>query len=487
MAIKFSELPSQTNVTGALALVAVDVGPDNYTATVDNVRHYMFTNPTFTGTVSGVTATHVGLGNVTNESKATMFTSPAFTGTVTGVTAAMVGLGNVTNESKATMFANPTFTGTVSGITAAMVGLGNVANESKATLFTSPALTGTPTSTTAAAGTNNTQIATTAFVSTAVSNLIGAAPSTLDTLNELAAALGNDANFSTTITNALGLKAPTTNPTFSGTVAMGAYTATTGTINVNNTGYSLTVTGNQNSIGSRVVNASEGATHNANLLVSSGTTNPVQASLVSTHSTAAASLEIANANFYLRGATSNRDIFIAVNNNQDAIKVTGLDKSVIVYSANASTSTISGALQVVGGVGVQGQIFTGGLTVQGLTSLQQYTESINTKTNANNTVEHDYSTGTIFLHTNIFNNFTANFTNVPTTTNKAITFKLILVQGATPYMATTVQINGDPQTINWLNSTPPTGNSGKRDVVVFTLIRSGSVWTVLANIDSFGV
>jgi hypothetical protein len=69
-------------------------------------------NPAFTGTVSGVTATHVGLGNVTNESKATMFASPTFTGTVSGVTATHVGLGNVTNESKATMFTNPTFTGT---------------------------------------------------------------------------------------------------------------------------------------------------------------------------------------------------------------------------------------------------------------------------------------------------------------------------------------------------------------------------------------
>ena len=40
-------------------------------------------SPTFTGTVSGVTATHIGLGNVTNESKATMFTAPTFTGAVT--------------------------------------------------------------------------------------------------------------------------------------------------------------------------------------------------------------------------------------------------------------------------------------------------------------------------------------------------------------------------------------------------------------------
>ena len=70
----------------------------------------------------GTYLTSIGLGNVTNESKATMFSSPTFTGTVSGVTATMVGLGNVTNESKATMFASPTFTGTVSGITAAMVG-----------------------------------------------------------------------------------------------------------------------------------------------------------------------------------------------------------------------------------------------------------------------------------------------------------------------------------------------------------------------------
>ena len=67
----------------------------------------------------------------------------------------------------------------------------------------SPALTGTPTAPTAGAGTNTTQVATTAFVSTAVANVIDAAPGALDTLNELAAALGDDANFSTTITNSI--------------------------------------------------------------------------------------------------------------------------------------------------------------------------------------------------------------------------------------------------------------------------------------------
>jgi hypothetical protein len=70
----------------------------------------------------------------------------------------------------------------------------------------SPALSGTPTAPTAAAGTNTTQVATTAFVSTAVANLVDTAPAALDTLNELAAALGDDPNFATTVSTSIGTK-----------------------------------------------------------------------------------------------------------------------------------------------------------------------------------------------------------------------------------------------------------------------------------------
>jgi hypothetical protein len=72
----------------------------------------------------------------------------------------------------------------------------------------SPTLTGTPAAPTATAGTNTTQIATTAFVSTAVANLINSAPGALDTLDELAAALGDDASFATTVTNSIATKLP---------------------------------------------------------------------------------------------------------------------------------------------------------------------------------------------------------------------------------------------------------------------------------------
>lgn len=70
----------------------------------------------------------------------------------------------------------------------------------------SPALTGTPTAPTATAGNSSTQLATTAFVAAAVAGVINGAPGALDTLNELAAALGNDGNFATTITNGLAEK-----------------------------------------------------------------------------------------------------------------------------------------------------------------------------------------------------------------------------------------------------------------------------------------
>ena len=72
-----------------------------------------------------------------------------------------------------------------------------------------PILTGTPVAPTATAGTNTTQLATTAFVKTAVDNLVSSAPGALDTLNELAAAIGDDANYAATITTALATKQAT--------------------------------------------------------------------------------------------------------------------------------------------------------------------------------------------------------------------------------------------------------------------------------------
>jgi hypothetical protein len=133
--------------------------------------------------------------------------------------------------------ASPTFTGTVSGIDKTMVGLGNVDNTSDANKpvstaaqtaldlkapLASPALTGTPTAPTAAANTDTTQIATTAFVKTAVANLVDGAPELLDTLNELAAAISDDANFATTLTTSVGTKVSKAGDTMTGLLVLSA-------------------------------------------------------------------------------------------------------------------------------------------------------------------------------------------------------------------------------------------------------------------------
>lgn len=89
-----------------------------------------------------------------------------------------------------------------------------------------PALTGTPTAPTAASNTNTTQIATTAYVQTEITDLIGGAPGALDTLNELAAAIDDDASYASTITTALGGKSPTagnTSLTTVGTISTGIW------------------------------------------------------------------------------------------------------------------------------------------------------------------------------------------------------------------------------------------------------------------------
>jgi hypothetical protein len=60
------------------------------------------------------------------------------------------------------------------------------------------------------------------YVDTAVANVIDSAPAALDTLNELAAALGDDANFSTTVTNSIATKLPLAGGTMTGNIVMGS-------------------------------------------------------------------------------------------------------------------------------------------------------------------------------------------------------------------------------------------------------------------------
>jgi hypothetical protein len=83
------------------------------------------------------------------------------------------------------------------------------------------ALGGNPTTSTQSTGNNTTRLATTAFVQTELSALVDSSPSALNTLNELAAALGDDASFSTTVTNSIATKVPLAGGTMTGTLNFG--------------------------------------------------------------------------------------------------------------------------------------------------------------------------------------------------------------------------------------------------------------------------
>jgi hypothetical protein len=196
-------------------------------------------SPTFTGTVTGVTKAHVGLADVDNTADTAKpvstaqqtaldlkapIASPTFTGTVSGINATMVGLGNVNNTADADKpvstaaqtaldsklasataattyapIASPTFTGTVAGITKGMVGLGLVDNTADASK---------PVSTAQASAIATAKSEAIADATSQVNALLTGAPAALNTLDELAAALGDDANFASTVTTSLAAKTP---------------------------------------------------------------------------------------------------------------------------------------------------------------------------------------------------------------------------------------------------------------------------------------
>ena len=181
-------------------------------------------NPTFTGTVAGVSSTHVGLGDVSNITTSAMRA---------GVTKANVGLSNVADASIATIMGN-NLTGTIGGTANATVKSGAAAGATANQDSTSSIRSGTTKANVGLSavvnqavtvvsgklkfdGTSQTMDADTidgdskatvkaAAVSTAETNIIGAAPGALNTLNELAAALNDDASFNSTITTSIATK-----------------------------------------------------------------------------------------------------------------------------------------------------------------------------------------------------------------------------------------------------------------------------------------
>lgn len=124
-----------------------------------------------------------------------------------------------------------------------------------------------------------------------------------------------------------------------------------------------------------------------------------------------------------------------------------------------------------------------GLTVSGLTTLQQSTEVVAL---SGSSTTFDLSTGAVFFTSSsvLGANFTPSFTNVPTTDNRITVASIIINQGSTPYMptlTTNANVNGTGYTVKWVAGVVPTGHASSLQVVTYSLLKAGGTWYVSAQ------
>lgn len=155
-------------------------------------------------------------------------------------------------------------------------------------------------------------------------------------------------------------------------------------------------------------------------------------------------------------------------------------------SGSAGTSGTSGLTPTTNWTLSGNLTVDGTSSMNGLTVLQEVVEVINSTPAATaSVVIYDFSTGSNWYHSSATTNYTANFINVPTDNNRAITTTIIINQGATPYIPHVLQIDGTPSTIKWSGGTA-SGTANQVDIVGFTFIRSGNSWAqVLGQINTF--
>ena len=184
------------------------------------------------------------------------------------------------------------------------------------------------------------------------------------------------------------------------------------------------------------------------------------------------------------------DVELSADLAEGSLKLTSQSGSVVIHAYGTDSGegvSITGQTVNIFGAVIANSDLTvmENFTVSETMSFQQTTEKVNTSSITSNIMTCDYTTGAIYYQsTNPSANFTVNFTNVPTTDDKAITFTIFVTQGATGYIPSTLQIDGSAQTIKWAQGTQPTPTANKIDIFSFTLIRLSSSWTVFGNANT---
>lgn len=278
-----------------------------------------------------------------------------------------------------------------------------------------------------------------AYTDTEVANLVASAPATLDTLNELAAALGDDPNFATTVTNSIATKLPLAGGTMTGNV-----------------------------------------TYNDNVKAQFGNSNDLQIYHSGNHSyiddAGTGRLYIrGDADVYITNASGTENKAIFTSNGGCALYYNNAQK----FTTSTTGATVSGTLVASTGIDCNGQL-----------DINEVVERVWTATSTTGTLTFDtQSYGVAYYTANQTANRTINFSNVNSnlTDGQSITCTVALTQGTTAYYLNAYQVDGTAVTPKWQGGSAPTGgNASGIDVYTFTIIKTAAAtFTVLASVTQF--
>jgi len=248
-------------------------------------------------------------------------------------------------------------------------------------------------------------------------------------------------------------------PALTAGVSMTFYNATSGTITLSSVGNFIGAAGSgatTQTMGTGIVIpvVSDGTSY----IVLAASGGPVSATTLSASSTV--TLSPANANV--------------------AISPSGTGSVTI---APASAGTLNNI--VIGGSTAAAGTFTD-LTATGTTTLAEITEVLFPIASYGTSQASAFANGAVFYITGVTGNFTFNYTGVPTTQSRTITLTLIIAQGGTAYVPTTLQINGAGVSINYAGGIVPTGRANKIDVASFFIYNVSGTFVAVGALSSYG-
>jgi hypothetical protein len=242
-------------------------------------------------------------------------------------------------------------------------------------------------------------------------------------------------------------------------VSMTFYNATSGTITLSSVGNFVGAAGS----GATTQTMAPGivipvASDGTNYIVLAASGGPVSATTLSASSTVTLSPASANV----------------------AISPTGTGTVTIAPATAGTLNNIA-----IGGSTAAAGTFTD-LTATGTTTLAEITEVLVPIASYGTSQSSAFANGGVFYLTGMTGNFTFNYTGVPTTTARTITLTLILGQGGTAYVPTTLQVNSVGVTINYAGGITPSGRANKIDVASFFIYNVSGTFVAVGALSSYG-